>query len=319
MIYSMKKIGKNFLICNCIHKDGRRMKTFFKVCIIFLCLSSIVYSQYSRGKVLEGKIIESKILGEEVRYTVYLPFDYDTSERYYPVVYLLHGFGDNDMGWIQFGEANILCDKAIAESEIPPMILVMPDARRSWYINNYNGSVKYEDFFIQEFIPFIETEYRIRNEKRYRGVAGLSMGGYGALIYSLKYPDMFAACAAFSAGISTRERIIEMELEQWNIVYGPVYGENLAGNERLTEHLLNNDVLEIVKNIDTGKMNFPRLYIDCGDDDFLIEGNMQLHSLLLEKEIDHEFRVRDGRHQWSYWRSGLIDGLKYIGTSFHQP
>lgn len=295
------------------------MRVFIQVVFSLLFFCVCLFGQYSRGKVLEGQIIKSEILGNDVRYTVYLPFDYDLSERYYPAVYLLHGFTDNDMAWIQFGEANILCDKAIAQSEIPPIILIMPDAGVSWYINNYNDSVKYEDFFVKEFIPFIESKYRIRTETRYRGVAGLSMGGYGALIYSLKYPEMFTACAAFSAGVSIRERILEMNLEDWNRVYGEVYGKDITGEERLTGHLLENNVLEIVRNIDPGKLSSSRFYIDCGDDDFLIEGNMQLHSLMIEKEIEHEFRIRDGGHQWSYWRSGLINGLKYIGTSFHQP
>jgi len=294
------------------------MKTLIRITVLFLFLTSLVYSQYTRGRVLEGRKIESKILGEDVRYTVYLPFDYETSERYYPVVYLLHGFGDNDMGWIQFGEANILCDKAIAENEIPPMILVMPNAKRTWYLNNYDGSVLYEDFFTKEFIPFIESKYRIRNEKRYRGIAGLSMGGYGALLYSLKYPEMFQACVAFSAGVFTRDEIVTMKLDEWNIFYKTVYENDITGERRLTEHFMANDVLEIVKNINREKLKYTRFYIDCGDDDFLIKGNMELHSLFIDKEIQHEFRVRDGVHQWSYWRSGLIDGLKFIGVGFHQ-
>lgn len=295
------------------------MKTLLKTGFIFLCLSSLIYSQYLHGKVSEGKIVESKILGEEIRYTVYMPFDYETSERYYPVVYLLHGYGDNDMGWIQFGEANMLCDKAIAENKIPPMILVMPDARRTWYINNYDESVRYEDFFIQEFIPFIESKYRIRSEKRYRGVAGLSMGGYGALLYSIKYPGMFQACAAFSPGVHTGDEIIKMDTGRWNILFGDVYEKDLTGEDRFTKSYNANDIFELVKNLNAPELEFTRFYIDCGDDDFLIKGNMELHSLLIDKNIEHEFRVRNGGHQWSYWRSGLIDGLKYIGVGFHQP
>ena len=147
-----------------------------------------VYPQVSRGTVKEGLTIQSKILGKEVRYTIYLPFDYETSNRYYPVVYLLHGYSDNDMGWLQFGEANMIADEGIANRDIPPMILVMPDGGLSWYINNYDNSVRYEDFFFQEFIPYIESHYRIRAEKKYRGIAGLSMGGNGTLIYSIQTP-----------------------------------------------------------------------------------------------------------------------------------
>jgi len=109
-----------------------------------------------------------------VKYTIYLPPDYTSSERTYPVVYLLHGYTDDNTGWLQFGEINRYANKAI----------VMPNGDSSWHINSYDGK-EYEDFFIQEFMPAIEKTYHIKAEKKSRGIAGLSMGGYGALIYSL--------------------------------------------------------------------------------------------------------------------------------------
>ena len=285
---------------------------------ILLLFTSNIYSQVSRGIVKEGLTINSRILHKDIRYTIYLPFDYETSNRYYPVVYLLHGYTDNDMGWIQFGEANMTADKAIAEQEIPAMILVMPDGGVSWYINNYNDSVRYEDFFFKEFIPYIESHYRIRTEKRYRGVAGLSMGGYGTLVYALKHPDMFAACAALSAAIRTEEEMINMDSEQWQTEFGNVYGPNLKGKDRITAHYLANDPFNIVKTGDINKIKTVRIYMDCGDDDHLYKGNSTFHILLRDLNIRHEYRVRDGGHHWSYWRSGLKNALKFIGTSFHQ-
>ena len=124
------------------------------------------------GKVLEQRTIKSNTLGRNVKYSVYLPADYDQSERAYPVVYLLHGYTDDNTGWLQFGEINRYADKAIAEGLIPSMVIVMPNADSSWYINSYDGKEKYEDFFIKEFIPGIEKTYRIKGEKRYRGIAG---------------------------------------------------------------------------------------------------------------------------------------------------
>jgi len=278
-----------------------------------------MYAQVSRGTVQEGLIIESKILNKDVRYTIYLPFDYKTSDRYYPVVYLLHGYTDDDTGWIQFGEAHLIADEAIGKREIPPMIMAMPDGGVSWYINNFDNTVKYEDFFFQEFIPHIESKYRIRTERRYRGIAGLSMGGYGTLLYTLKHPDMFAACAAFSAAIFTKEDVTEMTENKWKDMMAVLYGPALKGKERITNHFLSNNPLHIVQNSDQEKIKRLRMYIDCGDDDFLYRGNSTLHILLKDMNIPHEYRVRDGGHQWSYWRSGLLNGLKHIGTSFHQP
>ncbi len=288
------------------------------LCVFLLFAAANIYPQVSHGFVKEGLTLQSKILGKEVRYTIYLPFDYETSSRFYPVVYMLHGFGDNDIGWIQFGEADMIADKGIADMEIPPMILVMPDAGVSWYINNYNDSVRYEDFFFKEFIPFIEQHYRILSEKRYRAVLGLSMGGYGALVYALKHPDMFSSCVAFSAGVFTDEEIINMNNDEWKNLLGVVYGPNLEGKDRLTNQFKENDPLDIIKSSDANKLKSVRYYLDCGDKDFLYKGNAALHVLLRDLNIPHECRMRDGAHTWTYWRTGLLNGLKFIGASFHQ-
>jgi len=285
---------------------------------LLLFLSANIYPQDSHGFVKEGLTIQSKILGKDVRYTIYLPYDYETSNRFYPVVYMLHGFGDNDIGWIQFGEANMIADKGISDMEIPPMIFVMPDGGVSWYMNNYDDSVRYEDFFSKEFIPYIEQHYRILSEKRYRAILGLSMGGYGALVYALKHPDMFSSCVAFSAGVFTDEEIINMKDDEWKNLLGPVFDSGLKGKERITEQFKDNDPLYLIKNSDIKKLKSVRYYLDCGDKDFLYKGNAALHVLLRDMNIPHECRMRDGAHTWSYWRSGLLNGLEFIGASFHQ-
>ncbi|MEO6726752.1 MAG: alpha/beta hydrolase-fold protein, partial [Blastocatellia bacterium] len=215
------------------------MKTSIVMIAALICAvsASSASAQISRGIVKEGLTVDSKILGKPVRYTIYLPSDYETSNRKYPVVYLLHGYTDNDTGWLQFGEANQIADEAIARRDIPPMIIVMPDGGVSWYINNHDGTVKYEDFFFKEFIPAIESQYRIRAEKAYRGVAGLSMGGHGALVYALRHPDMFAACVPFSAAIFTDEEVIANPDQNWARTFGPVYGANLKGQDRINDHL----------------------------------------------------------------------------------
>lgn len=292
-------------------------KIFIFSTFLLLISASLCFGQISHGTVKEGVIINSKILGKEVRYTIYLPFDYNSSSRFYPAVYLLHGYTDNDMAWMQFGECNMIADEAISKREIPSMVIAMPDAGVSWYINSFDGSVKYEDFFINEFIPYIEKNYRVRTEKRYRAIAGLSMGGFGSLIYTLKHPDLFTGCAAFSAAVYTEEEIISQPDDRWERIESKLYGPGLKGKDRITPHLMENNPLFIVKNIDINKLRGVRLYIDCGDDDFLYKGNAALHVLLRDQKIAHEFRVRDGGHQWSYWRSGLLDGLKYISETFH--
>jgi S-formylglutathione hydrolase FrmB len=277
-----------------------------------------VRSQIAHGRVHEGLTIDSKTLGKPVRFTIYLPPDYDSSDRYYPVVYLLHGYSDNDTGWLQFGEANRIADEGIANGTIPPMILVMPDGGVSFYINNFDGSVPYEDFFIKEFIPQIESSYRIRAERQYRGIAGLSMGGFGALVHAMRHPDLFVACAAFSAGVRTDDEVVEQSEQRWTQVYAPVYGPGRKGKDRITEHFQSYNPLHMVREGSPDRFKDVRFYIDCGDDDALSKANCALHIVLTDLKIAHEFRVRDGGHTWSYWRSGLPDGLKFIGTSFHR-
>ena len=279
---------------------------------------AMIASAQPMGKVVETQTIQSKVLGKNVNYTVYLPADYSTSQRTYPVVYLLHGFTDDNTGWLQFGEINRYADKAIADGIIPPMIIVMPNGDSSFYINSYDGKENYEDFFVNEFMPAVEKEFRIKAEKKYRGVAGLSMGGYGTLIYALKHPDLFAAAAPFSAAVWDDDAISSMPDANYDVVIGKLFGKGLKGKSRLTKTWYDNAILKIVADKSADELKKVRYWIDCGDDDFLIKGNCLLHIALTEKKVPHEFRVRDGAHNWTYWRTGITDALQFIGDSFHQ-
>src|SRR6187549_3634364 len=153
------------------------------------------------GKVFDTLTLPSKILGMDRKYAVYLPPDYDTSQRSYPVLYLLHGGGDDQTGWVQFGEVQHIADKSVADGIATAMIIVMPDANtgQRGYYNDAKNEWRYEDFFFEEFIPFIENKYRIKKEKRYRAVAGLSMGGGGSFIYALHHPELFSSACPLSA------------------------------------------------------------------------------------------------------------------------
>jgi S-formylglutathione hydrolase FrmB len=296
------------------------MKTTFSkiVCLLFFSMISFFATAQTTGKVIETKMVKSSIMGKDVRYSIYLPADYGISERNYPVVYLLHGYTDDHTGWLQFGEINRYADKAIADGVIPPMIIVMPNGDSSWYINSYDGKENYEDFFVKEFMPSIEKTYHIKAEKKYRGIAGLSMGGYGTLIYSLKYPELFAAAAPLSAAVFNDEAVITSPETNWTRTFGQLYGRDLKGNDRLNKSWYDNSILKIVDTKSADDLKKVRYWIDCGDDDFLTEGNCLLHIALTKKRVPHEYRVRDGAHTWTYWRTGITDALKFIGDSFHQ-
>lgn len=269
------------------------------------------------GKVFESMKLKSEILGKDVKYSIYLPEDYFNSDRSYPVLYLLHGFSDDETGWTQFGSVQHIADQAIASGKATEMVIVMPDAGVSWYVNNHDGKMQYEDFFIKELIPHIEMEYRVRAKRQFRAVAGLSMGGFGAMVYGLKYPDIFASCAPLSAGFFTDEQIVNMPEDRWAHLLGQPFNGELRGEDRLEGNYKNYHYEELIRRYMDQK-NTVKFYIDCGDDDFLVLGNMALKGALTKAQVDHQFRMRDGGHSWSYWRSALPKVLSFISDVFHR-
>ncbi len=278
--------------------------------MVFL-LPAFLYGQ--KGKVFDDLSMTSSILNSERKYAIYLPPDYETSQRSYPVLYLLHGGGDDQTGWIQFGEVLHIADKAINEGKATPMVIVMPDASagRRGYFNDIKGDWRYEDFFFEEFIPYVEKTYRIKGEKRYRAVAGLSMGGGGSFIYALHHPDMFSSACPLSAStgpLSMEDLKNSMERR----------GIRDATDAELKEYYNRQSVLALVENMPDDQKRTVRWYIDCGDNDFLFEGNSLVHIAMRKKEIPHEFRIRDGGHTWTYWRQALPEVLSFISDAFHQ-
>ncbi|HEU5146433.1 MAG TPA: alpha/beta hydrolase-fold protein [Chryseosolibacter sp.] len=279
--------------------------------VLFLLTAQWVHSQH--GKVMDNLSMPSKILKGDRKYAIYLPPDYETSERSYPVLYLLHGGGDDQTGWVQFGEVLHIADRAIRRGHATPMIIVMPDANtgQRGYFNDIKGDWRYEDFFFEEFMPFIENKYRIKGEKRYRAVAGLSMGGGGSFVYALRHPELFSSACPLSA--STGPLTLEDTREYLKRRDVPYKSE--ADVERYYKSV---SVLELIKQLPDDQKKAVRWYIDCGDDDFLYEGNSLVHIAMRKKEIPHEFRIRDGGHTWTYWRHSLPAVLKFVSEAFHQ-
>jgi enterochelin esterase-like enzyme len=281
-------------------------------CIIvcLACLPIILKAQ--TGKVYDNLSLPSKILKGDRKYAVYLPPDYELSERSYPVLYLLHGGGDDQTGWVQFGEVLHITDKAIREGIATPMVIIMPDANtgRRGYQNDITGEWRYEDFFFQELMPFVEKKYRIKTEKRYRAVAGLSMGGHGTFLYALHRPDLFSSACPLSAGTGP------LNLDEAKTRYRRDL-PNLA-DTTMERYFKTQSVLSMVNTMRDSTLRTVRWYIDCGDDDFLYEGNSLVHIALRKREIKHEFRVRDGVHSWTYWRTSLPVVLEFVSQAFHQ-
>lgn len=285
-----------------------------KSLILFLLILTFPILSFAQtGKVYDNLSLKSEILKMDRKYAIYLPPDYETSERNYPVLYLLHGAGDDQTGWVQFGEILDIANKAIKSGSATAMIVVMPDANtgQRGYTNAPGGNWNYEDFFFEELMPHVEKKFRIKSEKRYRAVAGLSMGGGGTFYYALHRPDLFSSACPLSASTGPLKREdVEQQMKR--------RGMNDATSEEMNKWFNNYSVLELIKNIPDDQKKQVNWFIDCGDDDFLYEGNSLVHIEMRKSDIPHEFRIREGAHNWTYWRQSLPVVLSFISDTFHQ-
>ena len=266
------------------------------------------------GKVYDDLSMQSDILNMDRKYAIYLPPDYESSNRSYPVLYLLHGGGDDQTGWVQFGEVLHIADKAINTGKATPMIIVMPDANtgRRGYFNDPKNEWRYEDFFFNELMPFVEKTYRIKGEKRYRAVAGLSMGGGGSFMYALHHPELFSSACPLSASTGP------LTLEQTEERLKRFDKETEFTKTEIENYYKRHSALELIKSMPDKDLKSVRWFIDCGDDDFLYEGNSLIHIEMRKRQIPHEFRIRDGGHTWTYWRESLPVVLDFVSMAFHQ-
>ncbi len=250
--------------------------------------------------------IESRLLDKTVHYTVYLPKGFETSGKKYPVLYLLHGAGGDHGSWQKDARFSSVADRLMASGQIPEMVIVCPEGFRHAYVNSFDGTAPYEDFFLKEFMPFIEKEYRIAGDRNHRAIAGLSMGGYGSLYHSLKRPDLFGACFAMSAATG-------------NFTFQSAGDKPTAAEQAYSRSHAIPDILRDAKweKDDEGNIvGAPALFLEIGDDDFLLLDNFEVIKALRETGMPHQFRVRDGAHTWDFWRETLPSALQFVGELF---
>ena len=286
-----------------------------KVILLVMLAFNSLCGFTQKGTVKESLGFMSTILDDTVKYSIVLPPDYETSGKPYPVVYLLHGYTNNETTWIRKGKIREIVKDGLEKGEITSLILIMPDGSDTRYCNDYKNKRRWRDMFIEEFIPQLEKKYRIKPERAFRAIAGQSMGGYGALMLAMKHPDVFSYCVALGAALYSNEDIIARPAEKYKKYWKIIYGGNAEGKSRITANWRSHDPLELVHTVPASKLKTIRFYIDCGDDDLRTKGNSLLHLKMLEKEVPHEYRVRQGGHDWQYWRTGIYEGLKFITTS----
>src|SRR6056297_1234687 len=167
-----------------------------KMYVVVLLLTALCFQANAQSQVRQSLRFYSSVLSDSVAYSVYLPDGYQQSQRNYPVVYLLHGMWGSEKDWIQYGHVQEIMDEGIDSGKWSPMIIIMPDAGNCYYVNDRKGEYRYEEMFFFELIPKLEGRYRIYGREEMRAICGLSMGGFGSMLYAMKHPSMFSACAS---------------------------------------------------------------------------------------------------------------------------
>jgi len=259
--------------------------------------------------------VPSTILGHSVNYCVALPPGYERGDARYPVLYFLHGLFEHETSWSnQSGQRT--WEQLMTEGKIGNFIVVMPDGGKTFYVNSFDGHERYEDFFIQEFIPGIDRKYRTLAEREARGVSGTSMGGFGALHLGMEHPDLFASASAHSAALIAKFPNPLPTEGRWGF-YARVLQEPFGAplNEAYFDA---NNPLTLAEHPE--RFANLKIYFDCGDQDRygFDEGAKLLDQTLGAKGFEHEFELRPGNHGWSYLGQYLPYSLEFHWKVFAQ-
>ncbi len=261
----------------------------------------------------ECRSMASKILGHPVQYCVILPPSYDSSRQSYPVLYFLHGLGSNSEILINSGGMDLIND-LWSQKQIGEFLIVTPDAGRSFYINSRDGKVRYEDFFIHEFIPYIEKRYRVLADREHRGVSGVSMGGYGAFRFAFRYPQLFGSMSAHSAALLATLPTVSSSDYQGAIL-NRILG-SAFGSPPDPAYWKQNNPFTIVGN--GARSAGLKIYFDCGtEDDYGFDaGAKSFHELLDSRHISNEFHLFPGGHDWNYVAEHFPASLEFHSRAF---
>ena len=259
------------------------------------------------GEVLTDQQAPSPALGRPLTYAVYLPDEAARGAGPLPVAYLLHGYGGGQREWLQGGRLEALLDRLIEEGAIAPLIAVMPEAGKSWYVDSaeFGGPGDYQTAIARDLVRHVDATYPTSASRSGRAVAGLSMGGYGALNLAFRHPDVFGAVAALSpaifapAGASGRNRQLGGTPESLDRWYPRTFGDNF--DPEIYAERSPFAMVAALADLATP----PRILIAVGDDDFfkLYFGAVEMFVALKEAGVGLEFRVYDGDHTWDFWRT----------------
>ena len=260
--------------------------------------------------------LTSSILHRDIRYCVMLPPSYETdTNKKYPALYFLHGLGENEQTLLRSGGWGLIEDLR-QQHKIGDFIMIAPDGRGSFFINSADSRDRYNDFFLTEFIPYIESHYRIIHDRKARGVTGLSMGGYGALRFAFAHPELFSSVSAQSPALIT-ESPQEMNSDLRDA--GPLAKllGGVFGNPINVPHWIANNPFNLARR-NRDQIKPEAIYINCGaqDEYGFADGANKLHQQLLAEGIRHEFHLYPGGHSAEYFLSHLGETIEFHSHAF---
>ena len=288
-----------------------------RILALLLSLAAVRSAAQSR---IDCNALNSRILKQFVHYCVYLPAGYDAGAaqhpaRRYPVLYFLHGLGDNEQTLFNSGGWTLL-DDLRNHHKMGDFLIVAPEGRRSFYINSADGSFRYSDFFLQEFLPHIETSYRILPGRAGRAISGISMGGYGALRFALARPDLFSAVSAQSAALITES---PKELDAASRTGAPLAGVLGAvfGKPIDVAHWNENSPFVLARK-NAVPLRKLAIYFNCGQEDNygFEKGAAALHNELQKEGVAHQYHPYPGDHSLTYFLAHFDEVMEFHSHAF---
>ncbi len=287
--------------------------------IILLLLFAAALPLHAQSRI-DCNALDSRILKHEVHYCVYLPAGYDAGAgrhpaKSYPVLYFLHGLGDNERTLFNSGGWTLF-DDLRQQHKMGEFLIAAPEGGQTFYINSADGSVRYSDFFLQEFIPLIESKYRISKGRSNRAISGISMGGYGAIRFAFSHPEVFSAVSAQSAALIT-ETPQELDTAARS---GAPLGKLLAtvfGSPIDVAHWKENSPFALATR-NQAALRRVAIYFNCGQDDNygFEKGAAALHEQLLKERVEHEYHPYPGDHSLGYFLSHFTEVMEFHSRAF---
>lgn len=251
-------------------------------------------------RVVTDALFHSQALGRDMKYSLILPRDYERTNRRYPVLYLLHGLHGNHLDWITRTDL-------ARYAEPLEFIIVMPDADDSWYTNSAAvAEDRYEEYIVKDVVAEIDSKYRTLRSRQGRAAAGLSMGGYAAMKFALRYPAQFSIAGSLSGALNAPLDLDATEEYRQQLV--KVFGE--SGSQTRDD----NDVFALAKAASPSAL--PYLFISCGSADQFLNTNRDFVATIQKQKIAYEYHEYPGRHAWDYWDTHIQDFLQVATAVF---